>query len=123
MRLGALLGTEPSMLDLSVLADHVGNDPEFEREFLGLLLPTVRACIDSMQTQSRDLYSILHGAKPGILIACPRSMAQDFEEVCNWALAHKDMSPLVAERPASHARLLAGLTQMENTIRSVLVSA
>ena len=123
MRLGASLSTEPAMLDRSVLAQHVGNDPAFEREFLGLLLPTVRACIDSMQTQSRELYGVLHGAKPGILIACPRSMAQDFEEMCNWALAYKDMSPLAAQAPASHARLLAGLIQMESTIRILVAPA
>jgi hypothetical protein len=74
------------LLDRGKLANYIGSDLAFEREYLGILRQTVQSCCAALSMPTIDIYKLLHGAKPGIVIATCAELSDLLMQCCDQTL-------------------------------------
>jgi 2,3-bisphosphoglycerate-dependent phosphoglycerate mutase len=79
----SVLNDYPMLLDRERLAQYVGRDPAFEREFLALLGQTTEACLQALAEPTVDIYAMLHAAKAGISVAAHEELRSALQLACD----------------------------------------
>ena len=92
-------------LDRQRLAQYIGSDSAFEREYLALLVPTVQQCIDTLSNPSAQTYSTLHAAKPGITVAVHADLVNLIAQACDLTVPTANNASWTEQTPAVLAQL------------------
>ncbi len=77
------------VLDRALLATYVGDDSEFEAQYLALLKETVDQCLNELKQPSSQLYAVLHAAKSGVMVAVTPEVAASFTRACDLTVLAK----------------------------------
>jgi len=107
------------MLDRARLAQYVGHDPEFEAEFLSLLMSTVQTCLAALATPTLQIYSTLHAAKVAIAVSTCEEMRGQIERACDQTVNLLDTG-WTDEAHQALAHLMGSMKQLALEIKTVL---